>query len=125
MHRSESDFAAGAASLTEVLNTAVAEGFRVEFDIERPGAADGPAADVSGETGRLRCSACGHASNAADFTRLWTRRLEGASDPSDMLHVCGLRCPNCSSLGVLISPYGANADPAHVEILRRLPPSPP
>jgi hypothetical protein len=114
MNETEPDAARGAVSLTEVLRAAEAEGFRAEFDVET--------AAAEGEPDGLRCSDCGGTSDAADVPRLWTRRLEGASDPADMLHVSGLRCPRCSALGVLISPYGANIDPAHVEILRRLPP---
>ena len=110
----------GASSLTEVLGTADAERFRAEFDVEPAAGSTGAAGDAA----ELRCSACGRSADPAAFARLWTRRLEGASDPADMLHVSGLRCPNCSSLGVLISPYGASADRAHVEVLRRLP-SPP
>ena len=124
MNASDDDFATGAVSLAEVLDAAEAEGVRAEFDIEAHGAAEQSPTDAPAESGRLRCSACGRTSDAGEFTRSWTRRLEGASDPADMLHVSGLQCPNCSSLGVLISPYGASADPEHAEILRRLPPSP-
>ena len=114
MDATGSEAATGATSLAEVLRAAETDGFRADFEVE--------VAAAAGEPDGLRCSVCGETSDAADVARLWTRRLEGASDPADMLHVSGLRCPRCSALGVLISPYGANIDPAHVEILQRLPP---
>ena len=58
---------------------------------------------------------------AAGFRRAWTVRLEGASDPADMLHVSALRCPVCGTGGAFVSPYGVNAGEADAAVLLALP----
>jgi hypothetical protein len=39
------------------------------------------------------------------------RRLEGASDPADMLAVVAATCPGCGTDGTLVLGFGPSADP--------------
>ena len=48
------------------------------------------------------------------------RRLEGASDPDDMLAVVGLACPHCSAQGTAVLGYGPEAAAVDAEVLERL-----
>lgn len=59
--------------------------------------------------GQIECVTCGRAQDAALFTVTSRRRMEGASDPDDMLSVIALRCPNCGAAGTLILGYGPTA----------------
>ena len=108
--RSTPDHAPDGTQLSEVLTAAAAGGFDGSFDVTR---SDGEVL--------LRCSACGTASPPATVDRVWTERLEGASDPADMLHVSALRCPACGAGGTLIAHYGPGADDDHQQIIARLP----
>jgi hypothetical protein len=45
------------------------------------------------------------------------RRLEGASDPADMLAVVALRCPACGAQGVLTLGYGPDTSPEEADVL--------
>jgi ribosomal protein S27AE len=103
--------ATGATPLADVLAMAAQEGFELEF-----GVADGDAPDD-----RLRCPNCETDSAAADFDREWSHRLEGASDPADMLHVSALRCPRCGSPGVFVSAFGPAASAREAAVLTGFP----
>jgi hypothetical protein len=107
------EVAQGATELADVLAAAEAQGFSQEFE-----AAD---SDVSGGEGALHCPVCDATSEAARFTRAWSRRLEGASDPADMLHVSAIVCPACGARGVFISPFGPAAAASQAAVLRDLP----
>jgi hypothetical protein len=48
--------------------------------------------------------------------------LEGASDPAELLTVSGIECPHCGAKGVLVLPFGPNADEREAEALQNLPP---
>jgi hypothetical protein len=93
--------ARGAETLLDVLGALADEGYRGEF----------AAADVDERTqqGRIACSACHHvfAAEAPEVGAL--RRLEGASDPDEMLAVAALTCPNCATRGTLVLNYGPTA----------------
>jgi predicted RNA-binding Zn-ribbon protein involved in translation (DUF1610 family) len=106
-----SDVPTGATQLADVLAEAEAEGCATEFEV----AADADAADA------LRCPACGEVSAASRFAREWSKRLEGASDPADMLHVSTLTCPNCGVGGVFVSPFGPSATQRQAAVLAALP----
>jgi hypothetical protein len=105
-------FAQGADDLMTVLTEARAAG-ATELTI----------VDAGGEPA-LRCGSCREVSPPADFGRVWTRRLEGASDPADEMFVAGLECPRCRATGVLAVPFGPTAEPQHVTVIRALPPEP-
>lgn len=85
--------------------------------------AEGFEADLSavGDRGEVRCSACGTTSSAADLTDLVERRLEGASDPDDMVLAVGARCPACSATGAMVLSYGPAAGEADAAVVVLLP----
>lgn len=64
---------------------------------------------IPGPDATIRCGACGESSPAAEFEVEAVRRLEGASDPDDMMIVIGARCPRCAAAGTLVLGYGPNA----------------
>lgn len=72
------------------------------------------------EGGRLRCSHCGQSSGAAEFGDLEEERLEGASDPDDMLLVVAARCPNCGTGGTVVLGYGPEASGADSDVVAAL-----
>jgi len=49
------------------------------------------------------------------------RRLEGASDPADMLEVVALVCPKCRARGTLVLSYGPDASLEDSQLLVALP----
>jgi hypothetical protein len=49
------------------------------------------------------------------------RRLEGASDPADMLAVVALTCPKCAARGTLVLSYGPDASLEDSQLLVALP----
>jgi hypothetical protein len=106
--------ARGAETLLDVLGELADRGYTGEF-----AAAE---VDESTQRGRIVCSTCHQvfAADAPDVGDL--RRLEGASDPDDMLAVAALTCPNCSTRGTLVLNYGPTAtveDSATLEGLDR------
>ena len=101
----------GALQLIDVLQLAEANGFAAEFEV---------AADASGRD-CLWCPHCEVESSASSYERAWSLRLEGASDPADMLHVSALTCPNCGTGGVFIAPFGPAASQRQASVLRALP----
>jgi len=61
------------------------------------------------EGARIRCETCGAETDATQYVIESLRRLEGASDPDDMLAVIATRCPACAAEGTLILGYGPMA----------------
>jgi ribosomal protein S27AE len=105
---SDDEYARGATTLTELLDRAERDGFDGQFE-------------PVGDDGRLRCSSCGEVVAAERVERVWSRRLEGASDPADMLHVSALRCPECGEGGVFVAHFGPGAGPGESAVLAALP----
>ena len=70
--------------------------------------------------GAVRCVSCGTVTDAAAFPIDRVERLEGASDPADMLMVLGGRCPYCGTLGTLTLNFGPTADGGEDRLLERL-----
>ncbi len=68
----------------------------------------------------VECHECGTVSAAATVEMTSLRRLEGASDPDDMLAVVAIACPTCSSKGTLILGFGPNAAAEEGDALRAL-----
>jgi hypothetical protein len=64
---------------------------------------------IPGPDATIQCGACGDTSPATEFEVDAVRRLEGASDPDDMMTVVGARCPRCGVAGTLVLGYGPNA----------------
>jgi hypothetical protein len=67
--------------------------------------------------GSVRCGSCGRLVATGDISIERAIRLEGASDPADEAIVHGLRCPVCSSLGLLVVRYGPSASIDEAEYL--------
>lgn len=94
------------ATLTEMINSLAEEGFVHQFS------------PVEGAA--VECSQCATTvgADALDVTSI--RRLEGASDPDDMMSLIAARCPNCDALGTLLLGYGVNASVDDADISRAL-----
>ena len=94
-------------TLTEAMRNLEAEGFTGQF--------------IARDGGMLECTACRtrtHAKDMAGEHRLV--RLEGASDPADMIAVAALRCPSCDTRGTMVLSYGPEASLEDADILRCL-----
>lgn len=68
----------------------------------------------------LECVECGTESPASRVSMSSLRRLEGASDPSDMLAVVALTCPSCGSQGTVVLGFGPMATPQDSDVLKGL-----
>ncbi len=96
-----------AETLRRVIAELEAEGYRGQF-----GAREG---------GVVRCFSCRHEFAPKDATVETVRRLEGASDPDDMIAVLPLSCPQCATQGTLVLAYGPEASLEDSEVLAALP----
>jgi hypothetical protein len=69
------------------------------------------------EDGSVRCGTCQSviAPDALEIHSL--RRLEGASDPSDMLAVLAVRCPSCGGRGIVVVNFGPEMTEGQVRLL--------
>jgi hypothetical protein len=67
--------------------------------------------------GMIECESCHHCTVAADVPVLELRRLEGASNPDDMLAVVAVECPNCGLRGSLVLNYGPTATEEDAAVL--------
>ncbi len=94
------------ATLTEVVDAAKRSGFDTDFSTT-------PDALV-------RCGACENQSDPAAIERAWMHRLEGTSDPDELMTVSALRCPSCGAKGLLVLPFGPGADEVEGDVSRRL-----
>jgi hypothetical protein len=45
------------------------------------------------------------------------RRLEGASDPADMVAIVALTCPNCGARGTVVLGFGPAGSPDDADVL--------
>jgi hypothetical protein len=106
-----------AETIIDVLRVFEADGYHSQFMAASPD--DAP-------TDALECTACRATSHASDVGTRLLRRLEGASDPDDMLAIAALVCPHCGSRGTIVLNYGPLATPQDSAILRTLEqPAPP
>lgn len=71
--------------------------------------------------GLVRCGSCAANSQPEHMARDWVHRLEGTSDPDEMLTASAVRCPHCGATGVLVLPFGPLADEVEANISRALP----
>jgi hypothetical protein len=67
--------------------------------------------------GIVECESCHHRMAAAEVPVLELRRLEGASDPDDMLAVVAVQCRNCGLRGSLVLNYGPTATEEDTSVL--------
>ena len=70
--------------------------------------------------GGVLCATCRSVVAPGDLLVQRLRRLEGASDPADMLAVVGATCPGCHLDGTLLLGYGPEMDPTHADVLAAL-----
>jgi hypothetical protein len=96
-----------ARTLTEVLDLLTERGFDHEMRAE---------ADA-----KVQCLECQARTAAASLVPADLYRLEGASDPDDMLAVVALTCPACGSRSSLVLGYGPEASEEDSAVLRDLP----
>jgi hypothetical protein len=73
------------------------------------------------EGGRIRCFSCSSEFPPAEAALETLHRLEGASDPADMLAVLPLTCRNCGCRGTLVVNFGPEAGLEDSEVLAALP----
>ena len=69
---------------------------------------------------RLECVECGTVSAPADVSMGSLRRLEGASDPDDMVAVVALTCPACGAHGTAVLGFGPMATLQDSDVLKAL-----
>ncbi len=98
--------ARGASTLVEVLQAFARAGYAANLEVT------GPAT--------VRCAACDKEWEAHQGRLAALRRLEGASDPADMLAVAALECPRCRAHGTLVLNFGPEATEAHAATLHAL-----
>lgn len=99
--------AESAGSLSEVLAEFKADGYEGDLFAE--------------EGGDVRCGTCNEVSPAGELDVGELRRLEGASDPSDMSAVVAATCPRCGAKGVMVVMFGPEASGADTDVLAALP----
>lgn len=95
-------------SLIEVLRVLAGRGYESSF---RP----------AGGRAALVCGACGAITDAQQMPVAEERRLEGASDPDDLVLAVAATCPICQTGGVLVLGFGPNASPEDADIVVALP----
>ena len=68
----------------------------------------------------LECVECGTVSSPPDVSMSSLRRLEGASDPDDMVAVVAITCPACGARGTAVLGYGPMATVQDSEVVKGL-----
>lgn len=69
------------------------------------------------DDGQVHCYSCGVSADPAQVELHSLRRLEGASDPSDMLAVAAVICPACDVRGVLVLSFGPDSTRGEADVL--------
>ena len=72
------------------------------------------------EGASLECHACEARFPAAEAEMSSLRRMEGASDPADMVAVVALACPRCGTAGTAVLGFGPAASPEDGDVLGAL-----
>jgi hypothetical protein len=90
-------------TIIEVLGDLEAMGFTGQF--------------VPRENAEVECLACHRHLPANETVLRHLRRLEGQSDPADMVAVVGLECPHCGTRGTTVLSYGPEASRFDSEVL--------
>jgi len=93
-------------TLTEVLAGYDSAGFNGTFTV--------------GDRATIECNSCGATNPAAAFEMSSLRRLEGASDPDDMISVAAITCPACRREGVIVLGFGPNATKEDADVSKAL-----
>ena len=95
-----------AKTITDVLDGLDGEGFEGQFRAI--------------EGGRVECFTCRQVTPATEMAIEQMSRLEGASDPADMVTILAVTCPKCSTHGTLLLGYGPDSTIEDSEVLRQL-----
>lgn len=98
-------------SLTGVLRELAESGYGASFRPAREPVEGRPA---------IVCGECGRSSPARDLDVAQERRLEGASDPDDMLLAVAATCPACGARGVIALAYGPEASPEDADLVQAM-----
>ena len=93
-------------TLIEVIESYRRAGFATEFWSE--------------EGASVRCNECQSVLDSKRLPINSLRRLEGASDPSDMLVVIATSCPVCGADGTMVLGYGPMASSDDAAVLEKL-----
>lgn len=93
-------------TMLEVLDSYQRAGYRGDFSVD--------------DDALVLCHTCRTHSDPCDLDEVSLRRLEGASDPADMMAVVALNCPHCHTAGVLLLNYGPEATAQQAHVLRAL-----
>jgi hypothetical protein len=96
----------GESTITEVLEGYAQGGFDSSF--------------VVTDDCALECVECGNVSAPGRFAMSSLRRLEGMSDPADMVAVVAITCPVCGAKGTSILGFGPNATEQDSTVLKEL-----
>jgi len=90
-----------------------------EADVERAGGLDdGQFRAAAGA--EVHCFTCGREFPARGVDASSARRLEGVSDPADMLLVVPVACPHCGASGSLTLGYGPEVTVEDADVLQAL-----
>src|SRR5215210_8904042 len=96
----------GGATLSEVLAAYAEGGYTGSF--------------TALEGGSVECHACNSKSSASRVKMSSLRRMEGASDPGDMVAIVAIECPSCNAKGTLVLGFGPAASEEDSDVLHCL-----
>ena|ERR1700687_337102 len=91
-------------TLVEVINHYAEAGYRTNF--------------FATDEGRVRCGNCRRTIDPSHFAQESLRRLEGTSDPDDMVAVVAIHCPACGTAGTLVLQYGPMASEGQALVVK-------
>jgi hypothetical protein len=94
------------STITEVLEGYARGGFSSSFVVTRDS--------------ELECIDCGTVSIASDVSMSSLRRLEGESDPADMVAIVAITCPACEARGTVTLGFGPMATIEDSDVLTNL-----
>jgi hypothetical protein len=97
-----------ATTLLDVIGAYEQQGFDAQFLVR--------------DRAQLECAVCRTRFGAGEADAVALRRLEGASDPDDMLAVAALRCPACQAGGTVVLGYGPAASGEDAAVLAAIDP---
>ena len=69
------------------------------------------------DDGSVRCGTCNTVTAPSELGVHSMRRMEGASDPADMLAVLAIRCRACGGGGVVVVNFGPEMTEGQVRLL--------
>jgi hypothetical protein len=93
-------------SIADVVQDLAADGWRERF------------APLEG--GEVRCPSCGAELPASDLPTEGLRRVDGATDPSDVAVVVPVTCPTCTTRGVVVVRSGLDGGPEDTDVVAAL-----